>query len=306
MHRNLTNLLPLSTVGEALQYCCDALQNSDVYFGHGTDNPWDESVQLVLSLSGLPLSSGDEVLSRTLSEKVLSQISAILNTRLSERTPMPYLLGKAQFAGLEFYCDARAIVPRSPIAELVLNGFQPWYTGPEPQTLLDLCCGGGCIGLSAAHYFPNLVVDLLDVDISALALARENAVLLDVSDRVNILDSDLFSGLSNQGYDIILSNPPYVNASDLSAMPAEYHHEPELALGSGADGLLLTRKILASAAQYLNDEGLLVVEVGNSWVELEELYPLVPFTWIEFEHGGHGVLAITAKELREYCTSPTR
>jgi ribosomal protein L3 glutamine methyltransferase len=306
MHRNLTKLPPLSTVGEALQYCCDALQRSDVYFGHGTDNPWDESVQLVLSLAELPLASGDEVLSRTISEDALNQMAAILEARLSERTPMPYLLGKAQFAGLEFHCDARAIVPRSPIAELVLNGFQPWYTGPEPKMLLDLCCGGGCIGLSAAHYFPNLVVDLLDVDSSALALARENALLLNVNDRVNILDSDLFSSLNNQRYDIILSNPPYVNASDLSSMPAEYHHEPELALGSGADGLLLTRKILAAGAQFLTDEGLLIVEVGNSWVELEELYPLVPFTWIEFEHGGHGVLAITAKELQQYRTSLTR
>lgn len=303
MHKNSTNLPQLSTVGEALHYCCEALQSSDVFFGHGTDNPWDESVQLVLSLAGLPLTSGEEVLSRGIGDLALEQMAVLLDTRISERIPMPYLLGKVQFAGLEFQCDARAIIPRSPIAELILNQFQPWYCGPEPQRLLDLCCGGGCVGLTAAHYFPNLLVDLLDVDESALALAKENTVLLGLDDRVSIIHSDLFSRLSNQRYDIILSNPPYVNASDLADMPQEYHHEPELALGSGADGLQITRQILACAAQYLTADGLLVVEVGNSWVELEALYPQVPFTWLEFENGGHGVFAITAKELQEYRTS---
>ena len=303
MPKNLTNQPQLSTLGEALDYCCGALQSSDVYFGHGTDNPWDESVQLVLSLAGLPLASGEEVLNRAIGEDVLRQMVAILETRLSERTPMPYLLGKAQFAGLEFLCDARAIVPRSPIAELILNGFQPWYCGPAPTRLLDLCCGGGCLGLSAAHYFPALLVDLLDVDNAALELADENVALLNLRERVNTLQSDLFGCLVDQRYDIILSNPPYVNAPDLASMPVEYHHEPALALGSGADGLLLTREILASAAQYLTDQGLLIVEVGNSWAELETQYPQVPFTWLEFENGGHGVLAITAKELQEYCTS---
>jgi len=293
----------LSTVGEALHYCFDRLQSSDVFFGHGTDNPWDEAVQLVLSLAGFPLDAGEGVLDQAFTGEPRQQLIALLDTRIFQRTPMPYLLGKAQFGGLEFKCDERAIVPRSPIAELILNGFLPWYSGPAPQRALDLCCGGGCLGLTAAHYFSNLTVDLLDIDRAALSLAQENRTLLGLENRTRILRSNLFGALSDQRYDIILSNPPYVNDADLASMPREYHREPELALASGADGLLLTRQILAMAGQYLNPEGLLVVEVGNSWVELDALYPAVPFTWLEFENGGHGVFAITAKELQEYRTS---
>jgi ribosomal protein L3 glutamine methyltransferase len=163
-----------------------------------------------------------------------------------------------------------------------------------------LCCGGGCIGLAAAHYFPELAVDLADLDPGALALARENAQLLNLSERVSIMQSDLFDALAGSSYDIILSNPPYVDSADLADLPAEFRHEPELALGSGPDGLDLTRRILADAAAYLNPGGLLVIEVGNSWTALEQAYPQVPFTWLEFEHGGHGVFALTAKELQDY------
>lgn len=291
---------PPQTVGQALQYCSEALLNSDVFFGHGTDNAWDESVQLVLSVTDLPLESGDDVLPHCLSVEEVARLQSLLHQRIADHTPLPYLLGRAWFAGLEFGCDQRAIIPRSPIAELILGNFRPWYNGPEPSRILDLCCGGGCIGLAAAHYFPAARIDLLDVDSHALELARENAQRLGLADRVTICQSDLFEGLGNVQYDLILSNPPYVDAADLSNMPAEYHHEPELALGSGPDGLALTHRILSSARSFLRDSGLLVVEVGNSGPTLEAVYPRVPFTWIEFEDGGEGVFAITAPELHEY------
>ena len=295
-----------NTVGEALQYCAERLQASDVFFGHGTDNPWDEAVQLVLSVADLPLDADDGVLPHTLNAEATARMMSLLNRRLEDHVPLPYLLGRAWFAGLEFISDNRAIIPRSPIAELILNEFKPWYSGPEPRRMLDLCCGGGCIGLAVAHYYPGVSVDLADLDKEALGLAAENAALLELSDRVSVIPSDLFSALTAWKYDIILSNPPYVNQQDLSSMPAEFQHEPPLALGSGPDGLALTRKILAQAAEFLTDSGLLIVEVGNSWPELEALYPDVGFTWLEFEHGGHGVFAITAKELQEYSTSFAR
>jgi len=292
-----------TSIGEALQYSVSRLENSDVFYGHGTDNPWDEAVQLVLSVADLPLDSGDGVLPHPVDPQVFQRLESLLQRRIAAHVPLPYLLGRAWFAGLEFHCDERAIIPRSPLAELILNNFQPWYQGPEPTRLLDMCCGGGCIGLAAAHYCPDLTVDLVDVDGNALALARENTELHHLDTRVSITRSDLFGSLAGQKYDLILSNPPYVNEADLAAMPAEYHYEPEKALGSGPDGLELTRKILQQAGRFLADWGLLVVEVGNSWVELEELYPRVPFTWLEFESGGQGVFAISAKELQQYSTS---
>ena len=288
------------TVGEALDYCSKALAGSDVFFGHGTDNAWDEAVQLVLSVADLPLDSDDTVLPHTLDATALARLDALLQARIEQHTPLPYLLGKAWFAGLAFRCDTRAIIPRSPIAELILNEFQPWYSGPAPKRILDLCCGGGCIGLAVAHYYPEIQVDLVDIDPAALDLARENALALGLSGSANIIESDVFTALAGVKYDLILSNPPYVDNEDMTALPAEFRHEPELALASGRDGLELTRRILRDAHRYLRDTGLLVVEVGNSAAALEQAYPRVPFTWLEFAHGGDGVFALNAKELQEY------
>ena len=290
-------------VGEALHYCSEALEHSDAFYGHGTDNPWDEAVQLVLGAAGLSPHADDSVLSFRLDERARHRLQQLLQQRIEMHIPAAYLLGRAWFAGLEFRCDRRAIIPRSPIAELILRGFQPWYSGPPPARILDLCCGGGCIGLAAAHYEPEARVDLVDIDAAALSLARENAAELGLASRVEIIGSDLFAALSGRRYDLILANPHYVDADDLASMPAEYHHEPALALGSGDDGLELTSRILAEAGDYLQDTGLLVVEVGNSWHALEKAYSQVPFTWLEFEQGGHGVLALTAGELQSYSAS---
>jgi ribosomal protein L3 glutamine methyltransferase len=303
MQKNDSTFTFPGTVGQALEYCSEALASSDVVFGHGTDNPWDEAVQLVLAVADLPLDADNSVLPHPLPPGAFERIEQLLRRRIDEHLPLPYLLGKAWFAGLAFRCDQRAIIPRSPIAELIQRNFQPWYNGPSPQRVLDLCCGGGCIGLAVAHYFPETVVDIVDLDRSALELAAENTQILALEDRVNVIHSDLFSALDGKQYDLILSNPPYVDSADLAAMPREYRHEPELALGSGPDGLALTRRILAQAQQYLRVTGLLVVEVGNSWMALEEAYPRVPFTWLEFEQGGHGVFALSAKELQDYSAS---
>lgn len=291
------------TVGEALQYSAELLEEGDVYFGHGTDNSWDEAVQLVLHVADLPADASDGVLPHPLDKTSFARLQALLDQRINDHIPLPYLLGRAWFAGLEFSCDARALVPRSPIGELILRQFRPWYQGPSPKRVLDLCCGGGCIGLAVAHHYPEVNVDLLDLDENALQLAAENAARLGLDSRVSIIKSDLFSALGSQKYDLILSNPPYVNAHDLATMPAEFHHEPQVALGSGPDGLALTRAILAQAHHFLTDSGLLIVEVGNSWIELEAVYSSVPFTWLEFESGGQGVFAITAKELQDYSAS---
>lgn len=291
------------TIGEALQFCVSALESSDVFYGHGTDNAWDEALQLVLSVCELPLDSGEEVLPHVLLPSASQQLKVLLQRRITHHIPLPYLLGRAWFAGLEFICDERAIIPRSPLAELILNEFKPWYSGPEPRRVLDLCCGGGCIGLATAYHFPQLSVDLADLDQKALQLAGENVSVLGLGERVSLIHSNLFDAIEPLEYDIILSNPPYVNASDLATMPLEYHHEPELALGSGSDGLAITRQILQRAGSYLSDSGLLVVEVGNSWPELENLYPEVPFTWLEFAGGGHGVFALSAKELQQFSAS---
>lgn len=289
-----------ATIADALTHTEQQLASSAAFYGHGTDNPWDEAVQLVLAAAGKPADAGSEVLPLPLSTSAWEKLQTLLSRRIEERVPLPYLTGTAWFAGLPFACDERAIIPRSPLAELIINDFAPWYAGPTPRRLLDLCCGGGCIGLAAAHHHPGLAVDLVELDAGALALARENSVLLQLEDRVELHQSDLFSTVSGRTYDVILSNPPYVNAGDLASMPAEYDHEPALALGSGDDGLDLTRRILAEAHRYLEPKGLLVVEVGNSWPALEEAYPALPFTWLEFENGGHGVFALSAAELQDY------
>jgi ribosomal protein L3 glutamine methyltransferase len=303
MQETESGAFDLQTVGEAIRFCFDVLAVSDACYGHGTDNPWDEAVQLVLSVLDLPQDAGEGELARPLNSTDRDEIAYLLRRRIDEHIPLPYLLGRAWFAGLAFKCDQRAIIPRSPLAQLILDDYSPWYSGPKPGRILDLCCGGGCIGLAAAHYNPDVRVDLADIDDDALALAAENRALLGLQERVTLYRSDLFDSLGPERYDVILSNPPYVDAEDLAAMPAEYRHEPALALGSGADGLDLTRRILAVARSYLVEHGLLVVEVGNSWKALEDAYPSVPFTWLELAEGGHGVFAMTASELQDYAES---
>jgi ribosomal protein L3 glutamine methyltransferase len=220
-----------------------------------------------------------------------------IRRRIEERVPAAYITNQAWFSGMPFFVDERVLVPRSPIAELIEKTFSPWLEA-EPQHILDLCAGSGCIGIACAYTFPDAAVQLSDISFDALAVAEENIQQHDLADRVFAIQSDLFENLGGQRFDLIVSNPPYVDAEDMASLPVEYHAEPELGLASGEDGLDFTRRLLKEAEDHLTENGLLVVEVGNSWPALEAAYPQLPFVWVEFERGGHGVFVLRAADLR--------
>ncbi|MDP5069771.1 MAG: 50S ribosomal protein L3 N(5)-glutamine methyltransferase [Congregibacter sp.] len=284
-------------VGHALEQVHGALDQAALCYGHGTDSAWDEAVSLMLNAASLPVDSGNSVLSLPVTDRAWQTALDWLQRRIEERKPLPYLTGRAWFAGLEFGCDERALVPRSPLAEVIRNAYQPWWTDGAPARLLDLCCGGGCIGIAAAVYQPSLDVVIADIDEDALCLARENVQRHQLQGRVRTLHSDLMDALGHERFDVILCNPPYVDSADLAAMPAEYRAEPPRGLGCGTDGLDLARRILRDAQQHLTDEGLLFLELGNSWETLDAELATLPLTWLEFSEGGHGVLLVRAAEL---------
>ncbi|WP_053981263.1 50S ribosomal protein L3 N(5)-glutamine methyltransferase [Marinagarivorans algicola] len=286
----------LFTLQDWLRFSAKLLAEADLFYGHGTDNAWDEAVQLVLWQAGIPWGKHEQVIAAKLIESERSALCEALTKRITERMPLPYITGQAYFAELPFEVSQDTLIPRSPFAELIENGFQPWLT-QAPLSVLDLCTGSGCIGIAAALLFEEAEVDLSDISAPALVIAQRNIDRYQLGERVSAIESDLFAGLQGKRYDLIMSNPPYVDEGDLSTMPAEFQHEPALALGSGSDGLDFTRRLLHEARNYLTDEGVLIVEVGNSWNALENAFAEVPFTWIEFEHGGHGVFMLTAADL---------
>ncbi|NMT63740.1 50S ribosomal protein L3 N(5)-glutamine methyltransferase [Marinobacter orientalis] len=286
----------LHTVRDYLRYACSRFADSPLFFGHGTDNVWDESVQLVMRSLHLPLENNTLFLDARLTRDERQLIVDRMERRISERVPLAYLLGEAWFMGLPFHVDERVLVPRSPLGELIESGLQPWLGEHPVGRVLDLCTGSGCIGIAAATVFDEAEVDLSDISVDALEVADANIEYHEVGDRVRTVRSDVFDGIEGR-YDVILSNPPYVDAEDIADMPAEYSHEPELGLAAGGDGLDIAHRILAGAANHLNPGGLLIVEVGNSWPALQEAYPELPFTWLEFENGGDGVFLLTAEDL---------
>ena len=285
-------------IREAIEIISAKFDASEIFYGHGTENSIDEAVYLVCTLLNV---SYDQLLveqSQKIDDDDYSAISLMANRRITERKPLAYLLGIAWFAGYRFKCDERALVPRSPIAELLLNGFEP-FLEDSPKRILDLCSGGGCLGISAALIFPDSRVDLADIDLSALALAEENIQLHMMQDRVTTIKSDLFQQLEG-AYDVIIANPPYVSQSEYDGLPAEYLQEPKLGLICDQAGLEFSLHILQSSAAYLKDGGLLVLEVGYSKVALERRLPHIPLLWLEFKHGGDGVLAISKQELTQF------
>ena len=296
------DILAPVTVATMLEQGQQQFETAQIYFGHGTTSAWDEAVYLLSHVLDLPPDADRSLLSQVLTDQQQADIQALYQRRVSERIPAPYLTGTAWFCGLPFKVDKRVIIPRSPLAELVYNGFQSWCE-TEPAKVLDLCTGSGCIGIACAYAFEQAHVVLSDISVDALAVAAVNIEQHEVGNRVRALQSDLFDGLSGQRFDLIVSNPPYVDAVDLADMPDEYQHEPELALASGDDGLDFTRRLLIEAEQYLTEEGVLVVEVGNSWVALERAFAKVPFVWLEFAEGDAGVFVLSRNQLLEHRES---
>jgi ribosomal protein L3 glutamine methyltransferase len=291
------------TVAAMLEYGQTLFESQGIYFGHGTTNAWDEAVYLLSFVLQLPPNADRSVLDQELTKDQQVSIQALFKRRISERIPAPYLTGQAWFCGLPFIVDERVLIPRSPIAELIMNGFEPWCES-EPRQVLDLCTGGGCIGIACAYAFAEAQVVLSDISSEALAVAAMNIAGHDLDDRITTVESDLFAGLENERvFDLIVSNPPYVDAQDLASMPEEYQHEPEIALASGNDGLDFTRRLLQQACERLTDNGVLVVEVGNSSVALERAFPNVPFVWLEFAEGDSGVFLLTRQQLLEHRES---
>ncbi|WP_349571449.1 50S ribosomal protein L3 N(5)-glutamine methyltransferase [Azotobacter salinestris] len=289
----------LRTLRDYIRWAVSRFHAEGLYFGHGTDNAWDEARQLVLGALHLPWEMADGYLDCRLEEDECMHLGVLLQRRIEERIPAAYLLGEAWFCGLPFLVDERVLVPRSPIAELIGQRFAPWLPH-EPMRILDLCTGSGCIGIACAYEFPEAEVVLADLSFDALEVANRNIERHGLDERVYTVQGDGFAGLPGQRFDLIVSNPPYVDAEDFADMPEEYHHEPAMGLACGEDGLDLIRRMLAEAADHLTERGVLVVEVGNSQVHVEALYPEMDFTWLEFTRGGHGVFLLSAAQCREY------
>ena len=289
----------LQTLRDYIRWAVSRFHEHEVYFGHGTDNAWDEARLLVLGGLHLPWAMADAYLDCRLEEAECLHLNELLRRRIEERVPAAYLLGEAWFCGLPFIVDERVLVPRSPIAEYIERQFAPWLP-KTPARILDLCTGSGCIGIACAYEFPDAEVVLADLSYDALEVANLNIEQHELEGRVYTVQSDGFDGLPGQRFNLIVSNPPYVDLEDFASMPDEYQHEPELGLACGDDGLDLVRRMLAEAADHLTDDGLLVVEVGNSQVHVEALYPEVDFTWLEFQRGGHGVFLLAAQQCREH------
>jgi len=291
----------LRTLRDYIRWAVSRFTEAKLYFGHGTDNAWDEARHLVLGALHLPFETADKYLDCRLEQDERQHLQSLLQKRIKERIPTAYLLGEALFFGLPFKVDSRVLIPRSPIGELIGQQFSPWLA-EEPARILDLCCGSGCIGIACAYAFEQAEVCLADLSLEALQVAKQNIREHELASRVYTVCSDGFNEFSGQRFDLIVCNPPYVDAEDLASMPAEYQHEPRMALAAGDDGLDLVRRILAEAADHLSEKGTLIVEVGNSQRHVEALYPEIDFTWLEFSEGGHGVFLLAAAQCREYQT----
>ncbi|QEE25194.1 50S ribosomal protein L3 N(5)-glutamine methyltransferase [Rhodanobacter glycinis] len=291
----------LATIIDFIRYGASRFSAAGLTFGHSHDNPIDEATHLVLACLHLPPDIPPAYGAGRLTTTEREQVLALIERRVSERLPVAYLVGETWFAGLKFKSDHRALVPRSPIAELIESGFAPWLDGRQIERALDLCTGSGCIGIAMAEYNPDWQVDIVDISDDALALARENIAFQHVEGRVEAVKSDLFAGVKGRKYDLIVSNPPYVTEDEYAALPGEYAHEPKLGLTSGEDGLDICLRILDEAADLLSDDGLLIVEVGESEHALAALLPEVPFVWIEFKVGPMGVFALERRDLVEYA-----
>jgi len=290
----------LENITDFVRWGGSLFKSANLFFGHGTDNAFDEARVLVFFALHLPDEIPENYWQARLSQQEKQQVTELFRQRIETRKPAAYLTGEAWFAGMRFVVNESTLVPRSPIAELINNGFQNWVETEQVESVLDMCTGSGCIGIATLQACSNAKVDLVDLSEEALKVAQQNIDQYGLNDFVTAIQSDLFSNLDGKKYDLIVSNPPYVDQIEMDALPEEFQQEPRLGLESGKDGLDLTRRMLAEASNYLNDDGVSIVEVGVSQFYLEQAYPELPFYWFEFEHGGEGVFAIHKSELEVY------
>jgi ribosomal protein L3 glutamine methyltransferase len=295
-------LQTLLTIADFIRWGASRFSQAGLCYGHGTDNALDEAVALVLAALHLPPDLHQVWFQGRLTEEERERVIHWIQRRINERLPLPYLTGEAWFAGMRFLVSPQVLIPRSPMAELIENGFAPWIDPTRVDLVLDLCCGSGCIGIATAAYLPESRVDLADISPQALEVCRGNLQLHDeLSGHIQLFQSDLFESLPPRRYDIIVSNPPYVGSGEMAELPPEYRHEPVLALQAEDEGLGIVRRILRESADFLAPDGILIVEVGNSAALVEQRYPEVPFVWLDFERGGEGVFLLGAQDLAEYA-----
>ncbi len=289
---------PCNTSRQLIDWATAEFEKHDLHYGHGTDNPLDEAAFIVLRGLGLPFDADEDQLDMDVDAENRKKIITLVNQRIQTRKPAAYLLNEAWFAGLPFYVNEHVLVPRSPFAELITEQFIPWCDPGQVKSILDVGTGSGCIAIASAFAFPGANVDAIDVSMDALDVARKNVEHYQLQDRVRLIQSDLFEQLQGRHYDLIIANPPYVDAQDMAMLPPEFRHEPALGLEAGVDGLQIVKRILHSAADFMTAQGVIAVEVGNSQHALMEQCPEYPFVWLEFERGGEGVFILTREELQ--------
>ena len=287
------------TVGQLIEHVAGGFAQAELFYGHGTDNPHDEAAALVFHVLELAHTGGADLYERVVTPEQNERVTLLSAQRIETRKPLAYLLQEAWFAGVSFCVDERVLIPRSPLAELIADRFEPWIHPEQIKSILEVGTGSGCIAVACALEFPAVAVTATDISSDALDVARLNVDRYKLADRVKLIEADLLSGVEG-AFDIIISNPPYVPDQERAELPSEYAFEPALGLFSGTDGLDSARRILQDAPRLLSPDGILVLEVGAQWQALEQAFPALPFTWLEFEYGGEGVAVLRAGDLQQH------